>query len=511
MKNFVVPHGDGNKTYTDAGQFTVTPTLAGKTVAVALDKPVVSTTKTVDFTVKYRSNDGNFDVTKQISAQYDPEGILTDLWEYLDKTSTVQSAKQAGYTLQSYELNDRTVQTGGVQAVNGDLAGKTVTVNLYKAPASTTKTVDFSLRYLSTDNKIQKDQAISLAYDPNGELTDVWDFLLTQEPYKTFAGQGYTLSDHVVPAAGGDRLCEHRGMQAVTTELQGKTLIVHLVKAAEKKTETVDFTLRYLSDDGKVDVKKQASVTYDPNGKGVDLWNYLTGTSALRSYEKESYHLREFRVPQPSGEAAYTAAGQFTATPALAGKTVTVRLVPPTRYESSYLIHFVDENGKEFLPTTTAKVNWTEGQQLNLMAQLKDALAAVSAKGYTFQTLTVWNGTAAYKGTELVVPGNWELAAHCTKNPTSAGRSTGKPATGKPAPAKAAAKPAQAKPAADPAKAVADPAKAVVKPAAPAANNTKILPKTGLQVETPVVFGVMLFAALAGAAIYLFALRKKLN
>lgn len=293
-------------------------------------------------------------------------------------------------------------------------------------------------------------------------------------------------------------------MQTVTAELQGKTVIVHLVKAAEKKTETVDFTLRFLSDDGKVDLKKQASVTYDPNGKGVDGWKYLTGTFTLRGYEKEGYRLQDFRVPQPAGETAYTDAGQFTVTPALAGKTVTVRLAAPARYESSYLIHFVDENSKEFLPTATAKVNWTEGQQLNLMAQLKDTLAAVSAKGYTFRTLTVWNGTAAYKGTELVVPGNWELAAHCTKNPTPAGRPAGKPAANNPAPAKAAAKAAPAKPAAAP-------AKAVVKPAAPAANNTKILPKTGVQVQTPVVFSVMLIAALAGAAIYLFALRKKLN
>lgn len=72
----------------------------------------------------------------------------------------------------------------------------------------------------------------------------------------------------MVPADGGDRLCDRYGMQTVTAELQGKTVIVHLVKAAEKKTETVDFTLRFLSDDGKVDLKKQASVTYDPNGKG---------------------------------------------------------------------------------------------------------------------------------------------------------------------------------------------------------------------------------------------------
>lgn len=192
----------------------------------------------------------------------------------------------------------------------------------------------------------------------------------------------------------------------------------------------------------------------------------------------------------------YTRAGTFTVTPALQGATVLVHLdntKTPARYESVYTVHFVDENGKEFQSAATVKVNWTEGQQLNLVAQLQNALKTVSAKGYTFKTLTAWNSTAVYKGTELVVPGNWEMAARCVKNAAPA-----KPAQNKPAEA------AKAKPAAAP-------AKAVVKPAAPAANNTKILPKTGLQAQTPVVFGVMLFAALAGAAVYLFALRKKLN
>ena len=403
------------------------------------------------------------------------------------------------------ELKELKIQPGDDKAytgkdqlkINPELKDKTLVAYLGQSQNLEAQTVEFQLRYLSTDNQIQDTQPATLTYGPDDERTDAWDFIQAQDAYKTYATQGYALADYVVPADGGDRLCEHRGMQAVTTELQGKTVIVHLVKAAEKKTETVDFTLRFLSDDGKVDLKKQASVTYDPNGKGVDGWKYLTGTFTLRGYEKEGYRLQDFRVPQPAGETAYTDAGQFTVTPALASKTVTVRLAAPARYESSYLIHFVDENGKEFLPTATAKVNWTEGQQLNLMAQLKDTLAAVSAKGYTFRTLTVWNGTAAYKGTELVVPGSWELAAHCTKNPTPAGRPAGKPAANNPAPAKAAAKAA--------------PAKAVVKPAAPAANNTKILPKTGVQVQTPVVFSVMLIAALAGAAIYLFALRKKLN
>ena len=53
--------------------------------------------------------------------------------------------------------------------------------------------------------------------------------------------------------------------------------------------------------------------------------------------------------------------------------------------------------------------------------------------------------------------------------------------------------------------------KEVVKASAPADNTVKILPQTGISVETPVVFGGMLFAALAGAGAYLFAMRKKLN
>lgn len=51
----------------------------------------------------------------------------------------------------------------------------------------------------------------------------------------------------------------------------------------------------------------------------------------------------------------------------------------------------------------------------------------------------------------------------------------------------------------------------VVKSAAPADNTAKVMPQTGLTAETPVVFGVMMVAALAGAGAYLFAIRKKLN
>ena len=51
----------------------------------------------------------------------------------------------------------------------------------------------------------------------------------------------------------------------------------------------------------------------------------------------------------------------------------------------------------------------------------------------------------------------------------------------------------------------------VVKAEAPADNTAKVMPQTGLNVETPVVFGVMMVAALAGAGAYLFAIRKKLN
>ena len=51
----------------------------------------------------------------------------------------------------------------------------------------------------------------------------------------------------------------------------------------------------------------------------------------------------------------------------------------------------------------------------------------------------------------------------------------------------------------------------VVKTAAPADNSVKILPQTGFTAEAPAVFGGMLFAAMAGAGAYLFAMRKKLN
>lgn len=494
MKSFVVPHQDGNKTYTGAGQFTVTPNLRGAIVTVELDKPVVPTTRTVDFTVQYLSNDNLLNMTKQVSAQYDAEGVLTDLWDYLAGTGTVQTAQKDGYTVQDYMLDGRTVNKHGGQAVNGDLAGKTVTVHLYKEPVPTTKTVQFELRFLSTDNQIHETKAVSLTYDPAGELTDLWNFLLANEAYKNFTKEGYKLSDYVITRENGDLNGVARGIQAVTTDLEGKTVIVHLVKETAPQPENVEFSIRFLSTDGKIDETKAVSVPYDPNGKSYDAWNYLLGTGSFQRYAKEGYTLKDLVVHQAAGDVTYTRAGGYTVTPALKGATVLVHLdntKTPARYESVYTVHFVDEKGKEFQPAATVKVSWTEGQQLNLVAQLQETLKTVGAKGYTFRTLSAWNSSAAYKGTELVVPGNWELAAHCTKNVAPA------------APQKPA-QTAKAKPAAAP-------AKTVVKPAAPAANNTKILPKTGLQLESPVVFGVMLFAALAGAAAYLIAVRKKLN
>lgn len=160
---------------------------------------------------------------------------------------------------------------------------------------------------------------------------------------------------------------------------------------------------------------------------------------------------------------------------------------------SKYTIHFVDENNNEFMDPAVVNMAWVEGQELNLMTQLKSTLDSVSAKGYTFKTLTAWNGTEAYKGDELVVPGEYELIAHCVKNTSG---STGDDSSDKNNNSN---------------KTVSSSNNQVVKAEAPADNTAKIMPQTGLTAETPVVFGVMMVAALAGAGAYLFAIRKKLN
>lgn len=161
---------------------------------------------------------------------------------------------------------------------------------------------------------------------------------------------------------------------------------------------------------------------------------------------------------------------------------------------SKYTIHFVDENNNEFMDPAVVNMAWVEGQELNLMTQLKSTLDSVSAKGYTFKTLTAWNGTEAYKGDELVVPGEYELIAHCVKNTSG---STGDDSSDKNNNSNKTVSSSNNN--------------QVVKSEAPADNTAKIMPQTGLTAETPVVFGVMMVAALAGAGAYLFAIRKKLN
>lgn len=161
---------------------------------------------------------------------------------------------------------------------------------------------------------------------------------------------------------------------------------------------------------------------------------------------------------------------------------------------SKYTIHFVDENNNEFMDPAVVNMAWVEGQELNLMTQLKSTLDSVSAKGYTFKTLTAWNGTEAYKGDELVVPGEYELIAHCVKNTSG---STGDDSSDKNNNSNKTVSSSNNN--------------QVVKSEAPADNTAKVMPQTGLTAETPVVFGVMMVAALAGAGAYLFAIRKKLN
>lgn len=125
------------------------------------------------------------------------------------------------------------------------------------------------------------------------------------------------------------------------------------------------------------------------------------------------------------------------------------------------------------------------------MTQLDSTLKSVEDKGYTFKTLTAWNGTEPYEGDELVVPGEYELTAHCEKvksQPSTTNNNNTVTASSD------------------------DSSDEVVKAEAPADNSTKILPQTGNQgVVSPVSFVVVLCAALAGAAVYLFAIRKKLN
>lgn len=77
--------------------------------------------------------------------------------------------------------------------------------------------------------------------------------------------------------------------------------------------------------------------------------------------------------------------------------------------------------------------------------------------------------------------------------------------------AQPAAKPADAAKAAKDTKAAPAARNEVVKANTPAANTSKIIPQTGLSLKSPVLLGVMMVAALAAAALYLFVIRKKLN
>lgn len=125
------------------------------------------------------------------------------------------------------------------------------------------------------------------------------------------------------------------------------------------------------------------------------------------------------------------------------------------------------------------------------------------------------------KGYAMDVAGNFmakadadlEIPVHklATDPAPCTGGQPAKPGAKPAATAQPAAKPADAAKAAKDTKAAPAARNEVVKANTPAANTSKIIPQTGLSLKSPVLLGVMMVAALAAAALYLFVIRKKLN
>ena len=499
MVDFVVPQPAGSVTYTGAGQYSITSALDKMTITVNLEK--ISTAQTVEFSVRFVSDDGVIDnETKDASVPYDENGTIFDAWTFIQGTGSYENYVALGYEMKNFVVpqpaGDVTYTGAGQFSITPDLNDKVITVNLSKAEEpSTVEYVDFVIHFVSADGEIDVTKNASVSYDEYGTIFDAWTFFQGTGSYKNYAKEGYQMVNFVVPHAAGDATYTGAGQFSITPALAGMTVTVNLEKPVVSKDEST-YTFNFYETNNKNNVLHEAvTVKITDFDNLVDKYVmdlFATAREEIEESGNWTYNFYESDYNQG-------VEGQVDALVVPGVNMVYNVYFNCNDRSSKYTIHFVDENNNEFMDPAVVNMAWVEGQELNLMAQLKDTLATVNAKGYTFKTLTAWNGTEAYKGDELVVPGEYELIAHCVKNTSD---STGGDNNSNNNNSNSNN---------NNTKTVSSNNNQVVKADAPADNTAKIMPQTGLSVETPVVFGVMMVAALAGAGAYLFAIRKKLN
>lgn len=129
--------------------------------------------------------------TVGVSFPYRP-GHSVDGWNFLQNMTAYKTYQEQGYRITGFTVSgdDHAPYTEADHyGLTDAIAGKTVVVNLAKEDKN--RKVDFSLRYLSTDNQIQDTQPATLSYTLDDPATDLWDFVMAQDAYKMYADKGY--------------------------------------------------------------------------------------------------------------------------------------------------------------------------------------------------------------------------------------------------------------------------------------------------------------------------------
>lgn len=430
----------------------------------------------VTFTLQYRDEDNRILGTqKDVSAPIDAEGKV-DL-------AALSLTLPEGCTLVD-PLGKLAVKNGDIVVlpVKAPATPKTVTVNYWdvenKTAAGTGRiTVDKDATQVDTALLTDVPAGYELVTRGNAPIVDGQLFVEVKSLPAPPVDDGRVVmniqfKDGETTVLGGDF--------RVPAGVQKYSVLNEYVPKGYILTQTGDFT-------AAADAKLTVSVRKYPGAVPVNV-RFMDGDKVVG---EGKYNLPEgvqkYSVLEPHLPAGYKLdkTGDFTVTEGLYLELPVSKITPDVILN----IRFMD--GKTFV----AGGDYTLSEGVHSYADLTRHLP----KGYA---MDVTGDFMAKAGAALEVPVH-KLAADPPAGNKPGNKPGSKPADNKPAAAKPADKPADS--------GKDTKAAQVVKPNVPAANASKIIPKTGLTLKSPVLLGVMLTAALAAAALYLFVIRKKLN